>query len=189
MTFAPEPAPFRVCFVCTGNICRSPMAEVVLRQLAASAGLGDSLEVSSAGTGEWHVGEGADPRTVVALAARGYDGSRHRARQFEVDSFERLDLIVALDRSHERILTSWAPTELDRSKVQLMLSFDPQTAGQTDVADPYYSDAAMFDSVLTTIESACRALFAQLEPALRAASATRIRSTNSSRTPEKGRTT
>jgi len=154
-----------VCFVCTGNICRSPMAEIVLRDLAERAGLGDAIEVSSAGTGDWHVGEGPDPRAAAALTARGYDVSRHRAKQFETADFARHDLVVALDRGHERVLRSWAPDDADRSKVQLLLSFD-RGAG-TDVPDPYYSDAAMFDSVLDTVERACAALFRQIEPALR----------------------
>ena len=162
---------FRVCFVCTGNICRSPMAEIVLREVAQRAGRGDALEVTSAGTGDWHVGEGPDPRAAAALTARGYDVSRHRAKQFETADFARHDLVVALDRGHERVLRSWAPDDADRSKVQLLLSFD-RSAGTdgragTDVPDPYYSDAAMFDSVLDTVERACAALFRQIEPALR----------------------
>jgi protein-tyrosine phosphatase len=158
-----------VVFVCTGNICRSPMAEVVLREVARRAGHADSLEVSSSGTGDWHVGEGADPRTVEALEARGYDGSRHRAAQFSTADFARHDLVVALDRGHERVLRSWAENESDRSKVQLLMSFDPQGAaqGSADVPDPYYSDPAMFDTVLAMVERACTALFRQIEPALR----------------------
>jgi protein-tyrosine phosphatase len=158
-----------VVFVCTGNICRSPMAEVVLREVARRAGHADSLDVSSSGTGDWHVGEGADPRTVRALEARGYDGTRHRAAQFSTADFARHDLVVALDRGHERVLRSWAETEADRSKVQLLMSFDPQGAAQggSDVPDPYYSDPAAFDSVLAMVERACTALFRQIEPALR----------------------
>ncbi len=158
---------FRISMVCTGNICRSPMAEIVLRDLVERAGLGDRVQVSSAGTGEWHVGEHADPRTVAALEAHGFDGSTHRARQFDADWFDSLDLVVALDRSHERVLRSWARTDDDRAKVRLLLSFDPEYAGRSDVPDPYYSDAAMFDSVLGMIEHSCRALFRQLEPAFR----------------------
>lgn len=160
--------PFRVCMVCTGNICRSPMAEIVLRRLAEDAGLADELAVTSAGTGEWHVGESADPRTVTALEKAGYDGSAHRARQFEAGWFDELDLVVALDRSHERILRSWARSDDDRAKIRLLLSFDQDARGASDVADPYYGDAAMFDTVLAEIERADRALFHQLAPALRA---------------------
>lgn len=159
-------APFRLSFVCTGNICRSPMAEAVVRSLAADAGLTDALVVSSAATGDWHVGERADARTIAALAARGFDGDRHRARQFDVEWFDELDLIVAFDRGQERILRGWAPTEHDRAKVNLLLSFDPE-AEAIDVPDPYYSDPARFDAVLTMIERASAALFRQLEPAIR----------------------
>ena len=95
---------FRICFVCTGNICRSPMAATVFTDLVAKAGLDGQIAVSSAGTGDWHVGEQSDARTLAALSAKGYDGSRHRARQFDPDWFDSLDLIIAFDRSHERIL-------------------------------------------------------------------------------------
>jgi protein-tyrosine phosphatase len=158
---------FRICMVCTGNICRSPMAEVVMRDLVEAAGLSDRVVVTSAGTGEWHVGEHADPRTVAALHDRGFDGSTHRARQFDPAWFESLDLVVALDRSHERVLRSWARSDDDRQKIRLLLSFDQEYAGRSDVPDPYYSDAAMFDSVLAMVEHSCRALFRQLEPAFR----------------------
>jgi protein-tyrosine phosphatase len=88
--------PFRVCFVCTGNICRSPMAESVFRARVAEAGLDGLVEVDSAGTGGWHEGDGADPRTVSVLEAGGYEGA-HAARQFRADWFARLDLVIALD--------------------------------------------------------------------------------------------
>ena len=162
------PDAFRVVFVCTGNICRSPMAEVVFRELAAQAGLADRVVSTSAGTGDWHVGERADHRTLAALERRGYDGSAHRARQFDLDAFRDNDLIVALDRSHERVLRQWAPEDGHRDRISLLLSFDP-TAPGPDVPDPYYADARMFDDVLGMIESASRALFRQLEPAIRPA--------------------
>lgn len=157
--------PFRVTFVCTGNICRSPMADVVFRWLADQAGLSDRVTSTSAGTGDWHVGERADERTLAALARRGYDGSRHRARQFTHEDFGRADLIVALDRSHERILRGWAHTPAEAEQVALLMSF----AGEEnlDVPDPYYADDSMFDDVLGMIEGASRALFRQLEPAIR----------------------
>lgn len=160
------PARFRIAFVCTGNICRSPMAEVVFRDYAEAAGHGDTVQVLSAGTGDWHVGERADERTLQALALRGYDGSRHRARQFDAEWFERLDLIVVADRGQERILKSWATNDADRDKVRLLLGFDAEQSSLIDVPDPYYSDDAEFDRVLVMIESACAALFRQLEPGL-----------------------
>ncbi|MFC6326952.1 low molecular weight protein-tyrosine-phosphatase [Microbacterium koreense] len=160
--------PFRVVFVCTGNICRSPMAEVVFRAMADAAGLGACIASTSSGTGDWHVGERADARTLAALDRRGYDGSPHRARQFSHADFERNDLVVALDRSHERILRGWARDETDADKIALLLSFDDSADG-LDVPDPYYGSTQMFDDVLGMIETASRALFRQLEPAIRPA--------------------
>ncbi len=117
--------PFRVVFVCTGNICRSPMADVVFRWFADAAGLRIASPRRSAGTGDWHVGERADQRTLEALERRGYDGARHRARQFTHADFADNDLVVALDRTHERILHGWARSEGDADKIALLLSFDP----------------------------------------------------------------
>ncbi|HWM16193.1 MAG TPA: low molecular weight protein-tyrosine-phosphatase [Microbacterium sp.] len=158
--------PFHVVFVCTGNICRSPMADVVFRRFADATGLGDRVSSTSAGTGDWHVGERADQRTIDALARHGYDGARHRARQFTHADFARNDLVVALDRSHERILRGWARNDGDADKIALLMSFAPD-ARTLDVPDPYYAGPGMFDEVLIMIESASRALFRQLEPAIR----------------------
>lgn len=165
---ANESEPFRVVFVCSGNICRSPMADVVFRAFAAQAGLAGRIASSSAGTGDWHVGERADQRTLDALERRGYDGSRHRARQFGMNDFDRSDLVVALDHSHERVLRGWARNESDADKIALLMSFD-SGAKALDVPDPYYGSPAMFDDVLGMIEGASRALFRQLEPAIRSA--------------------
>lgn len=158
--------PFHVVFVCTGNICRSPMADIVLRAVTDAAGLRGRVASTSAGTGDWHVGERADTRTIDALARRGYDGTRHRARQFTHLDFERNDLIVALDRTHERILRGWAHDDADADKIALLMSFDPHAA-TLDVPDPYYAGPGMFDDVLGMIETASRSLFRQLEPAIR----------------------
>ncbi|HTL40880.1 MAG TPA: low molecular weight protein-tyrosine-phosphatase [Pseudolysinimonas sp.] len=157
---------FRVCFVCTGNICRSPMAEAVFSRLIARHRLGGRLAVESAATGDWHVGEPADPRTLAALRRRDYDASAHRARQFDPAWLPDLDLVIAFDRGQERILREWAPED-QQAKVQLLTAFDPEAHDVIDVPDPYYSDAALFDSVLVTIERASSALFRQLEPAIR----------------------
>ncbi len=161
-----DSALFRICFVCTGNICRSPMAETVFRDIVSKAGCESLISVMSAGTGDWHVGERSDSRTLTAMHEHGYDGASHRARQFDPDWFEHLDLVVAFDRSQERILKNWAQTPADRSKVHLLLSFDPDEH-LVDVPDPYYSDAALFDRVLRMIHQASAALFRQIEPALR----------------------
>lgn len=158
---------FRVCFVCSGNICRSPMAEVVFRELARKAGIGDRVVASSAGTGDWHVGEPADRRAIAALHRRGYDGETHRARQFDSEWFGELDLVVALDHSHKRILDHWATTPEDEAKVTLLMDFVPHHGDSLDVPDPYYSDDTMFNSVLDLVERACAGLVRQLEPALK----------------------
>ena len=163
----PTPSPaFRLMTVCTGNICRSPMAEVVFRELIGRRGLESTVSVQSAGTGDWHVGEQADIRTLAALSDRGYDGSEHRAKQFDRSWFDRFDLIVAFDRSHARTLRAWAADDDDRAKIHLLLSFDT-TATIIDVPDPYYSDASLFDGVLSMIEKASAGLISQIEPAIR----------------------
>ncbi len=105
-----SPRPLHVTFVCSGNICRSPMGHVILARLVAEAGLDDRVVVSSSGTGDWHVGEHADPRTVAVLAEHGYDGSAHRAREFDADEFADLDLVLASDEGHVRALQRLART-------------------------------------------------------------------------------
>ncbi|WP_426564104.1 low molecular weight protein-tyrosine-phosphatase [Angustibacter sp. McL0619] len=150
----------RICFVCSGNICRSPMAEVITRAMLDDAGLSDVL-VSSAGTGEWHEGEGANPPAVRALADAGYDGSTHRAQGFDRTWFDRLDLVVALDRGHERALRSWARTDAERARVVLLRSFDPVADGD-EVADPYGHGPEVFAACLDEVEAACRGLVDRL---------------------------
>ncbi len=164
-----ESALFRICFVCTGNICRSPMAETVFKDLVRKAGFETAIAVISAGTGDWHVGEPSDERTLAALGTHGYNGSGHRARQFDPSWFSNLDLVVVFDRSQERILKTWATTDADRSKVQLILGFDSEQSALIDVPDPYYSDAALFDHVLVMIEKASAALFRQIKPGIQGA--------------------
>ena len=168
-----HPGPYRICFVCSGNICRSPMAEAVLRQLVADAGLTGRIEVDSAGTGDWHIGERADRRAVSALVESGYPDDDHRARQFDRSWFGSRDLIIALDRGHHRNLLAWAPDETQRAKVHLLRSFDPalgRAAGAAllDVADPYYDGPAMFREVLEQIEAAAAGLLAHVEEQLSA---------------------
>lgn len=156
----------RLCFVCTGNICRSPMAEVIMRALARARGLGERLKISSAGTGEWHVGERADPRTRQALARAGYNGDDHRAKQFDATCFGDYDLILTFDRSQQRILTTWAGTEGERALIQPLLTFHPVYDERSEVPDPYYGDDELFDCVRDLIEQACRGLLEQIEPVL-----------------------
>ncbi|MDU0300709.1 low molecular weight protein-tyrosine-phosphatase [Streptomyces sp. PAL114] len=150
---------YRVCFVCTGNICRSPMAESVFRARVAGAGLDDRIEVDSAGTGGWHEGEGADPRTVAVLRDNGYEAG-HTARQFDPSWFAHLDLVVALDAGHLRALRRLAPTERDAAKVRLLRSYDPGAGDDLDVPDPYYGDREGFEQCLEMVEAASDGLLA-----------------------------
>ena len=148
------------------------MGEVVLGHLTANRGWHDRVVVTSAGTGDWHIGEQADARTVAVLAARGYDGSRHRARLFEPGWFDRLDLVVALDRGHERTLRSWAPNEQARDSIRLLRCFDPTAEGASgatlDVPDPYYRDRQAFEHTLDLVEAGCSALLDHLSDLVRA---------------------
>ncbi|MEU8794379.1 low molecular weight protein-tyrosine-phosphatase [Streptomyces sp. NPDC048643] len=150
---------YRVCFVCTGNICRSPMAESVFRAHVRDAGLAELVEVDSAGTGGWHEGDGADERTVAVLEANGYR-SGHAARQFQVSWFSRLDLVVALDASHLKALRRLAPTAEDAEKVRLLRSYDPAAGADLDVPDPYYGHMDGFDECLEMVEAASPGLLA-----------------------------
>jgi protein-tyrosine phosphatase len=108
---------------------------------------------------------------VQALDQHGLDGTQHRARQFDPDWFDTLDLVIVFDRSQERILRAWANNDVDRSKVQLLMSFDGEAGGLLEVPDPYYSDAALFDQVLGMIERAGTALYRQVSPGIPKATA------------------
>ncbi|MFI6324200.1 low molecular weight protein-tyrosine-phosphatase [Nonomuraea sp. NPDC050556] len=129
---------YRVCLVCMGNICRSPMAEVVLRQKLADQGLAGRVSVESSGTGGWHEGDPMDERALRTLAENGYDGSAHRARQFRADDY---DLVLVMDKENLRNLRRMAP------EVEAEL-FDPQG----EVPDPYYD--GRFLPVLRQVEAA-----------------------------------
>ena len=146
-----------------GNICRSPMAEVVTRALLVEGGLDGQIEVSSAGTGGWHVGEGADPRTVEALARRGYDATEHEARQFTLQMLAGSDLVLAADRSTQRTLLRLARD--DTGKIRLLREFDATAGIDLDVPDPYFGGPDGFDKVLDMVERACRGLLDSLAAA------------------------
>jgi protein-tyrosine phosphatase len=150
---------YRVCFVCTGNICRSPMAESVFRARVDEAGLEGLVEVDSAGTGDWHEGEGADPRTLSVLEGNGY-ALDHTARMFEPSWFARLDLVIALDAGHLKALRRLAPTPEDAAKVRLLRSYDPAADGDLDVPDPYYGGRDGFEQCLEMVEAASAGLLA-----------------------------
>ena len=150
-----------ILFVCMGNICRSPTAEAVMRDLLADAGLDDAVAVDSAGTGGWHVGGPPDPRTVAAAARRGIVVAG-AARQLAVEDFERFDLLVALDRDNAHGMLDRAPHEAAAAKVRLLREFDAASAASADldVPDPYYGGPDGFDRVLDLVDAACRGLLA-----------------------------
>ena len=147
----------RVTFVCLGNICRSPMAAAVMRQLVAERGLEGTVVVDSAGTGAWHVGDRADERARAALRRGGYPDD-HVARQFQASDFDRFDVILGLDAANVRDLTQMAPSAAAAAKVRLLRSFDPDTPAGAEVPDPYYGSDEGFDEVLRLVEPACAGL-------------------------------
>lgn len=157
----------RILFVCLGNICRSPTAEVVFRSVASREAPELVLEVDSAGTAGYHVGALPDRRTRQAAARRGYDMSALRARVVEAEDFERFDLILAMDRENLRALERRAPAQA-RDRLRLFLEFAPE-AGISEVPDPYYGGPNGFEDVLDLIEAASRGLVEHLRRSQRAA--------------------
>jgi low molecular weight protein-tyrosine phosphatase len=150
---ARTPGSYRIELVCLGNICRSPTAHVVLEQRLADAGLGGVVEVSSSGTGDWHVGGPMDPRAAAALTTAGYDASRHRARQH--DPAGGVDLVLAMDDSNLADLGGRS----DRTRK--FRDFDPVgRSGEAggDVPDPYYGGDDGFEEVLTMVERTASAI-------------------------------
>ena len=151
----------RVCFVCLGNICRSPTAEAVMRHLVAEAGLADRIQVESAGTGDWHVGELRDPRSRSVGERRGVP-LRGRGRQFVAADFARFDWVLAMDGKNLADLDAMAPDEGARTKIHLLRSFEPAGERADDVPDPYYGGADGFDRVFDICLLACRGLLERI---------------------------
>jgi len=145
-----------ICFVCLGNICRSPTAEGVMRHQVDAAGLAEHIAIDSAGTGDWHVGEPPDTRAQAAARIRGYDLSALRARQVSAADFERFDLLLAMDEANLAELRRRCPPE-HRDKVRLLMEF-ASGAAETEVADPYFGGAQGFEQVLDQVERACAGL-------------------------------
>jgi low molecular weight protein-tyrosine phosphatase len=151
-----------VTFVCTGNICRSPMAEKMFADQLRRRGLSESVRVTSAGTGNWHVGSGADVRAARVLRAHGYP-TDHRAAQVDDDHLAA-DLVVALGRNHARMLRQLG---VDEDRIRMLRSFDPRSgAFVLDVEDPYYGDHDDFEEVLVVIEAALPGLHAWVDEQL-----------------------
>lgn len=141
---------FHIDFVCTGNICRSPMAEVIIADALEDAGLSDTVRVSSCGIGGWHIGQRADERALAELRRAGYDGSELRASQLGPDDLAA-DVLIALDTGHRSELIARGA---DESKVYLLRGFDPESPDQASVADPYYGGPEGFTQTRKQIEAA-----------------------------------
>ena len=147
----------KVLFVCTGNICRSPTAEGVLRRPAETENV--KIHVESRGTHDYHVGEPPDDRAQDHAQRRGYDLSAQRAKQFSKRDFEEFDLVLAMDRGHLRILQRLCPPQ-HAGKVRLFLQ-------DADVPDPYYGGPEGFEEVLDLVEAACRGLLDEMRASIR----------------------
>lgn len=145
-----NPAWLHICVVCTGNICRSPMGEVIIRDALEQAGLANEVRVSSCGIGGWHVGQGADRRAVAELAHAGYDGTQHVAAKLGPEH-QDAQLFLAMDAGHVRDLKARG---VYPERIRLLRSFDPNSPKGAEVADPYYGDASEFVRTREEIEAA-----------------------------------
>lgn len=154
----------RLCFVCLGNICRSPTAEGIMLHLVTQSGLSDHVEIDSAGTGGYHVGERPDRRSLQTARTRGVP-LPSRARQWIASDFARFDLILAMDADNRADLLQLAPDQEARDKVLLLRSFDPEAPPDAPVPDPYYGGPEGFEEVFDVCEAACRGLLAHLRKA------------------------
>jgi low molecular weight protein-tyrosine phosphatase len=154
--------PYRICLVCLGNICRSPMAETVLRASLAEAGLAEAVTLDSSGTGDWHIGAPMYPQALRALARRSYDGSAHRARQFEASWLPERDLVLAMDAGNLATLRRLAgPQDQDRIRLFGEVGGLGEVGGG-QIPDPYGGDQADYAYVLDLLGAAAPVLAARL---------------------------
>ena len=153
-----------VLFVCLGNICRSPTAHAVFRQLVDDENLNQSIKIDSAGTGDWHIGCPPDRRSSEAAILKGYDLSDLRARLVTREDFYLFDHILVMDKKNFRDVTALAPKDL-KAKISLFLNYSliAKESGLTEVPDPYYGGDDGFDKVLSMIEDGSRGLLSSLK--------------------------
>lgn len=149
--------PIRICFVCLGNICRSPLAEGIARQKLKALGLEDRIEVDSMGTGSWHIGHAPDPRSQAICRAHGIDISAHRAQQTTRANLSKFDLILACDTQNYADLERLT----DSSRLDLLMHFAPG-ATQKSVPDPYYGSEDGFETVFNMCEAAVDGLINEI---------------------------
>ncbi len=146
--------PFEICFVCLGNICRSPLAEGVFQALINEEGLENQIIIHSAGTGHWHVGAPPDARMQATARKKGVP-LNSRARQIQAGDIRRFDLILAMDRSNRDTLEYMCSPEVAAKKIRLFRSFDPEADGDLDVPDPYYGRDDGFEHVFQIVHRTC----------------------------------
>jgi protein-tyrosine phosphatase len=149
-----------ICFVCLGNICRSPTAEGIFRDLVQRAGLHSKIKIDSAGLGDWHAGELPDPRSTQIAAKHGI-ALDSKARQIKPQDFTRFDYLVALDKSVLHALVKMKKPN-DSSHIVLMRQFDPSAPKDADVPDPYSMNLSAFEEVFLQCERACAGLLREL---------------------------
>jgi protein-tyrosine phosphatase len=159
--------PYRICVVCLGNICRSPMAERVLATQLDLAGLASRVVVESAGTGDWHVGEPMDARARTELSRRGHDAGGHEARQIQPDWLDDYDLLLAMDRSNLAGVAALAAGRPGLAgRIMLLRAFDPAAPDDAEVPDPYYGGADDYAEVFDLVDAAAKGLVSRLSELL-----------------------
>lgn len=151
----------RVCFVCLGNICRSPTAEGIMAQIVEEEGLSKAIELDGAGTGDWHLGERPDGRAQETARKRGFE-LPGRSQLFTPAHFDRYDYVVAMDKSNRENLMAMATSPDDREKVSLLRDHDPDSPEGSEVPDPYFGGPDGFDEVFDICDAGCRGLLAHL---------------------------
>ena len=153
----------RILMVCMGNICRSPLAEGVFKALVEEAGLSEKIEIESAGTHFYHVGEAPDPRSIQVAKENGYSIEEQRSQQLSLEDFKRFDYLLVMDKRNLRDAKSLCPDPVLESKLKLFLDFSREPLSEMEVPDPYTGGAEGFKHVLSLVESASRGLLAHLQ--------------------------
>ena len=156
------PTPYRVLFVCLGNICRSPAAEVIFNAAVKQAGLSQQIKVDSCGTASYHTGSRPDSRMLAALERAGFTYGGHRARTFRRADFADFDLIIPQDHCNEEDILAFARNSADAAKVKGMWTWFEAAETEKDVPDPYYGGPAGFDAVVALLTRASANLLAEV---------------------------
>lgn len=165
---------YRILTVCTGNICRSPMAEYALREAFEQAGLADRVEVASAGTSGWEVGNSIDPRAGALLNRHGIDSTEHRARQMDDQELAEADLVLALDHDHVDPLRRALGPDRAEQTLRMVRDFAPETPADTGIRDPWFGDDSGFETTWEQIDEAADGIVEHVRSALSAQSPTGV---------------